>query len=395
MPGTKDLLATIRATYDEGLYLTNRVDEHLVSLPRNDDGFVRDDLPNQILESCEALRDRISRWFNITAANIVPHTAYDHRYVTGLMHTVTAAVASRKFFAEYRRGSATEPTAAEMSLEFNFERPIQIDMARAIAKYAMNEALRIVRTAASALDASTEPAHETRERQIAFILMWMDKSRPELVDVHEAVKEVFGEFDVDAYRADEVEHQDRITDLVLEKIKNADFLFADLTGERPNVYYEVGYAHALGKRPILYRRTGTALHFDLSVHNVPEYTNISELRKLLRDRVRAIRAESTLSIRRAHNAQSDLLDWARERLRAVTMQSAPELVGRIDFSSLVLSSDGFYEMMVQDREVFRRLRKLIVSIARQADVGWGVTLRCPSLEEKIRSRQMRRKVHSA
>ena len=54
------------------------------------------------------------------------------------------------------------------------------------------------------------------------------------------------------------------------------------------MYYEVGYAHALGKRPILFRRKGTPLHFDLVVHNVPEYANVTELRTKLRSRLEAI-----------------------------------------------------------------------------------------------------------
>jgi hypothetical protein len=47
-------------------------------------------------------------------------------------------------------------------------------------------------------------------------------------------------------------------------------------------------AHALGKRPILYRKVGTALHFDLSIHNVPEYENVTQLPALLRQRLEAI-----------------------------------------------------------------------------------------------------------
>jgi hypothetical protein len=86
-------------------------------------------------------------------------------------------------------------------------------------------------------------------------------------------------------RVDESVFVGNIVDQIKDGIRNAQFVVADLTLEKPNVYLEVGYAWGMNKKVILVAREGQRLHFDVSHENCVFYRTIGKLTEELEKRV--------------------------------------------------------------------------------------------------------------
>jgi len=64
-------------------------------------------------------------------------------------------------------------------------------------------------------------------------------------------------------RVDEQIFQESILEQIYNQIAKADIVVSDMTGRNPNVFYEAGYAHAIGKRTILLTQKAEDIPFDL------------------------------------------------------------------------------------------------------------------------------------
>lgn len=64
-------------------------------------------------------------------------------------------------------------------------------------------------------------------------------------------------------RVDEQIFAESILARIYNQIAKADLIVADMSGRNPNVFYEVGYAHALGKTVILLTKKSDDIPFDL------------------------------------------------------------------------------------------------------------------------------------
>ena len=119
----------------------------------------------------------------------------------------------------------------------------------------------------------------------------MDQEDPALVDVLEAVKEAALKCGVQAERIDEPQSNERITDRIIESIQRAEYVIVDLSNSKPNVYFEAGYAHGLGKIPIYFAKHGTKLEFDLKDYPVLFFRNLKELKKSIETRIKGLKAK--------------------------------------------------------------------------------------------------------
>jgi hypothetical protein len=136
-------------------------------------------------------------------------------------------------------------------------------------------------------DSSVDVKIATR-KGYAFVAMPMDENNHALVDVLEAIKAGAKECGITAERIDDDESSERITDRMLDSLRAAEFVIVDLTEGRPNVFYEAGYAHGIGKIPIYVARQGTDIHFDLKDYPVIFFRSMKELREKLARRFKSI-----------------------------------------------------------------------------------------------------------
>src|SRR4051812_11038609 len=94
--------------------------------------------------------------------------------------------------------------------------------------------------------------------------------------------------DVGAYaeRLDEQLFDEGMLDRIFNQISKADVIVADMTGRNANVFYEVGYAHALGKIVVLLTQNADDIPFDLKHRQHIVYGGkIETLRKELTEKL--------------------------------------------------------------------------------------------------------------
>jgi hypothetical protein len=136
-----------------------------------------------------------------------------------------------------------------------------------------------------------------------FVIMPFDR---EFEDVYATIKSSVESATASAsgrcFRLDESQPAGRITDRLLRELESASVCIADLTGNKPNVMWELGYAMALGRPAIIITQRLSDLPFDIRDMQSLEYdrkrlssTLGIPLRKVVIDTISAHRRESSVT----------------------------------------------------------------------------------------------------
>lgn len=109
----------------------------------------------------------------------------------------------------------------------------------------------------------------------AFVIMQF--SEPFATFYEKVIKPAAAEAGAEAYNVSELRFPRPILDDIARSLRDdSAFVIAEITPQNQNVYYELGFSHALGKQTILIAKKGADLPFDLRVYRCIFYEDTDQ-----------------------------------------------------------------------------------------------------------------------
>lgn len=111
--------------------------------------------------------------------------------------------------------------------------------------------------------------------------------------VYEAIKKACENSGLKCLRADDIWQESTIMQDIFNLIYRANSVIVDFSGKNPNVMYETGIAHTLGKIVIPITQSASDIPSDMghhrALHYLPNTEGLADLTKKLADKLRSIR----------------------------------------------------------------------------------------------------------
>lgn len=235
------------------------------------------------------------------------------------------------------------------------------------------------------------------DRPTAFVLMPFDN---ELDAVYsEFIRSVLQEVGYKVVRADDLVSQQNILRDVIDGISSSDLIVADLTGSNPNVYYEVGIAHALRKQVVLMAQDLDEVPFDLRSYRIVRYgVHFSDMARAREELSRLV----SQAIAGEVSFGSPVTDFQPEPPSEVPLsrqadrrEHAPDDVEGErggDIAGGEANAGGFLDHLVDMEEGFEELKNLAERISTETQRIGTRTAEQTALMDRSTSAKVRRKL---
>jgi len=128
-------------------------------------------------------------------------------------------------------------------------------------------------------DLDIDPNIQINKRLIFILTPFNDKFQ----ETFKNIKEACYEAGFECRRGDEELVPNLILRHILQQIISSRLIIANITGRNPNVMYELGICHAIGKPVLLISESEYDIPFDIASTRILIYKNPIELRKKLRN----------------------------------------------------------------------------------------------------------------
>ena len=235
-------------------------------------------LTAQFTENGQPLLDRLSR----LPCLFMPEGTAAERCHVGLINR--ARIANREVIFEYTLNSNVPPLqnsliyasrlALDMQQDFEFSRNHwavkDIDLYRFL--------LRNVRPRRQRPTVFRIEEHEQIEPTLVSAMMPFDAA---FSSVYDSIREAADNVGLRSRRADDIWENAAVIQDVVSLIDRSRVVVCDCTGRNPNVFYEAGIAHTLGREVILITQADQDIPFDLRHLRYVRYLNNGEGRAAL------------------------------------------------------------------------------------------------------------------
>ena len=131
------------------------------------------------------------------------------------------------------------------------------------------------------------PENEKIEPALVSVMMPFDA---QYLDVYNCLRTTADSLSLRCRRADEIWENPAVIQDIVSLIDKSRIVICDCTGRNPNVFYEIGIAHTLGREVILITQNAADIPFDLRHLRYVQYLNNAEGRIALSTSLTVARA---------------------------------------------------------------------------------------------------------